>query len=194
MRIGFEGSGVNVIGVNEIFLTQSVSSKAVEIVGYRFLRNDRSVFGRPVTGGGVGLYLKNKLVAKSSQVGVEYIFAEIRLPHKTLLVGSVYMYSPTSVVYHLLGAQGYSLSILEEVYADILPGYEDVYLFGDFNVNLLDSSDGLFETLCGFLESFRLYNVPISPTRAASGKLLDLFLVANKSEVVDFFPNAVVVE
>jgi hypothetical protein len=62
----------------------------------------------------------------------------------------------------------------------------DVYLFGDFNVNLLDSSDGLFETFCGFLESFRLYNVTISPTRAVSGKLLDLLLVAIKS-VVDFF-------
>jgi hypothetical protein len=86
-----------------------------------------------------------------------------------------------------LGAQGYGLSALEEVCADILPGYGDVYLFGDFNVNLLDSSDGLFETFCGFLEPFRLYNVAISPPRAVSGKLLDLFLVSNKSEVVDFF-------
>jgi hypothetical protein len=61
---------------------------------------------------------------------------EIRLPHKTLL----------AVVYHLLGVQGYGLSALEEVCVDILPSYGDVYLFGDFNVNLLDSSDGLFET------------------------------------------------
>jgi hypothetical protein len=59
-------------------------------------------------------------------------------------------------------------------------------MFGDFNVKLLDSSDGLFETFCGLLESFRLYNVTISPTRAVSGKMLDLFLVSNKSEVVDF--------
>jgi hypothetical protein len=88
-------------------------------------------------------------------VGVEYIFVEIRLLHKTLLVGSVYRPLSTSVVYHLLGApQGYGLSALEEVYADILPSYGDVYLFGDFNVNLLVSSDGLFETFCGFLESF----------------------------------------
>jgi hypothetical protein len=43
MRISFEGSDVDVIGVNETFLTQSFSSKAVEIVGYRFLGNDRSV-------------------------------------------------------------------------------------------------------------------------------------------------------
>jgi hypothetical protein len=47
MRIRFGGSGVDVIGVNETFLTQSVSSKAVEIVGYRFLRNDKAVYGRP---------------------------------------------------------------------------------------------------------------------------------------------------
>jgi hypothetical protein len=79
------------------------------------------------------------------------------------------------------------LSAFEEVCADILPSYADVYLFGDFNVNLIDSSDGLFETFCGFLESFRLYNVAIFPTRVVSGKLLDLLLVSNKSEVVDFF-------
>jgi hypothetical protein len=54
-------------------------------------------------------------------------------------------------------------------------------------VNLLDSSYGLFKTFCGFLESFRLYNVAISPTRGVSCKLLDLFLVSNKSKVVDSF-------
>jgi hypothetical protein len=107
--------------------------------------------------------------------------------NRTLLVGSVYRPPSTSVVYHLLGAQGYGLSALEEMCADILPGYGDVYLFGDFNVNLLDSSYGLFKTFCGFLESFRLYNVAISSTRAVSCKLLDLFLVSNKSEVVDSF-------
>jgi hypothetical protein len=54
-------------------------------------------------------------------------------------------------------------------------------------VNLHDSSDGLTETFCEFLESFRLYNVTIFPTRSVSGKLLYLFLVSNKSKVVDFF-------
>jgi hypothetical protein len=39
------------------------------------------------------------------------------------------------------------------VCADLLPGYGDVYLFGDFNVNVLDSFDGLFETMCGFWQA-----------------------------------------
>jgi hypothetical protein len=85
-------------------------------------------------------HLKSTLVAKSSQVGVKSMFMEIRLPHKILLVGYVYRPPSTSVVYHLLGAQGYGLSALDEVCADILPGYGNVYLFVDFNVNLLDSS------------------------------------------------------
>jgi hypothetical protein len=83
---------------------------------------------------------------------VDYIFVEIRLPHKTLLVGSVYRPPSTSVVYHL-GAESYGLSAFVEVCADILPGYGDVYLFGDFNVNVLDSFDGLFETMCGFWQA-----------------------------------------
>jgi hypothetical protein len=114
---------------------------------------------------------------------------EIRFPHKTFLVVSVYMPPSASVVYHLLGAQGCGLGALKEVCADILPGYGVVYLFGyfNFNVNLLDSSDDLFEKFCGFLESFRLCVVAIAPTRAVSGKLLDLFLVSDKSDVVDFF-------
>jgi hypothetical protein len=77
MSIRFEGSGVDVVGVNDTFLTQSVSSMTVEIVRYRLLRNDESVYGRPETGGGgVGLYLKsylkNRLVAETYQVGVEH--------------------------------------------------------------------------------------------------------------------------
>jgi hypothetical protein len=102
------------LGFMRLFSLNRSLSKAVEIVGYRFLRNDRSVYGRPGTGGGgVGLclksHLKNRLVAKSFQVGVEYIFIEIRLPHKTLLVSSVYRPPSTSVVCHLLDAQGYGL-------------------------------------------------------------------------------------
>jgi hypothetical protein len=77
---------------------------------------------------GVSLYLnshlKNTLVTKSSRVGVEHIFVEIRFPHKTLLVGSVYKPPNTSVVYYLLGAQGYGLGALKEMFADILPNYD----------------------------------------------------------------------
>jgi hypothetical protein len=93
---------------------------------------------------GVGLYLsshlKNRLVTKSSLVSVEYIFVEIRFPRKILLVGLVY--KPPSIQ-----ARNYGLGHWKKW----LPGYGNVYLMGDFNVNLQD----LFETFFRLLKSFR---------------------------------------
>jgi hypothetical protein len=38
-----------VVGVNETFLRDSVSSRAADIKGYKFVRNDRTVRGRTGT-------------------------------------------------------------------------------------------------------------------------------------------------
>jgi hypothetical protein len=96
MSIRFEGlvSGVDVIGVNETFLTPSVSSKVVDIVGYRFLRNDRSVYGRPgwwcwlvfeepfeeqvgckIISGGYGVYFRGNWTSSQDFVGRIYVQA-----------------------------------------------------------------------------------------------------------------------
>jgi hypothetical protein len=62
MRVRCEGSCVDVLGVNETFLRDSVSSRAVDIKGYKFVRNDRTVRGRTGTdSGGVGIYIRNSL-------------------------------------------------------------------------------------------------------------------------------------
>jgi hypothetical protein len=45
MRIRFEDSSIDVVGVNETFLRDSVSSRSVAIKGYKFVRNDRTVRG-----------------------------------------------------------------------------------------------------------------------------------------------------
>jgi hypothetical protein len=50
-----------VVGVNEVFLRDSVSSRSVAIKGYKFVRNDRTVRGGP----GVGLYIKSGLGFKA---------------------------------------------------------------------------------------------------------------------------------
>jgi hypothetical protein len=71
----FEDSCVDVVGVNETFLRDSDSSRAVSIKGYKFIRNDRTVRGRTdVAGGGVGIYvrkgIKSKEIVGSAEVGV----------------------------------------------------------------------------------------------------------------------------
>jgi hypothetical protein len=192
MRIMFQNSGVDVIGVNETFLNDAISSDAVEIQGYVLLRNDRTVFGRPQTqGGGVGIYLKSgikyRVLAKSKEIGIEFLFAEIIINTRKILIASIYRPPNSSIVYQLLSPCDYGLQSLEDAFSELIPIYNEVFLFGDFNINLLISSDPLFNTFQELLIIFMLYNVSVVPTRSASGTLLDLFLVSNPQLVADFY-------
>jgi hypothetical protein len=58
-------------------------------------------------------------------------------------------------------------------------------------IDLLDPGQSLFPRFLDFLEMFMLCNVAIFPTKRASGKLLDLFLVSNPNDVGDFHQIAV---
>ncbi len=186
LRLLLQNSGIDVIGVGETFLTASIASKAVELSGYRFIRNDRTVFSRPDTaGGGVGLYVKNNLrhsiVAQSVGLGIEYIFIEINGIGKKILVGLIYRPPNTSIVYRGIDAGNFGLFELEKILADLMPKYEQTYLFGDFNIDILDKNSVLYDPFVEILNMFMLYNVSNKPTRQASGKLLDLFLTSNSS-------------
>jgi hypothetical protein len=58
---------------NETVLRDSVSLRSVEIKGYKFVRNDRTV-----RGGGVGLFIRSglgfKVIARSSESDVKFLF------------------------------------------------------------------------------------------------------------------------
>jgi len=80
---------------------------------------------------------------------------------------------------------------LENILSELLPLYNDVYLLGDFNVNLLTTGDSLFNSFSAILSIFMLYNVSVAPTRAASGTLLDLFLISNPTTLHNFYQTNV---
>jgi Reverse transcriptase (RNA-dependent DNA polymerase) len=195
LRILLQDSGVDIVGVGETFLTDSISSKAIEIKGYRFIRNDRSVLLKKTGGGGVGLYLKNglmhKIVASSVGLGIEYLFVEAHCGRENVLIGVIYRPPNTSVVYHGLESGNYGLHELEKILADLLPSYRKAYLFGDLNIDLLDSNNLLYDSFIDLLNIFMLYNVSRRPTRQASGKLLDLFLTTDCSTVTDFYQHEI---
>jgi hypothetical protein len=58
------------------------------------------------------------------------------------------------------------------------------HCIGTFNVDLLDPGHSLFPRFLDFLEKFMLCNVTTFPTRRASSKLVDLFLVSNPNDVM----------
>jgi hypothetical protein len=72
----------------------------------------------------VGLYIRSelgfKVIARSSESGVEFLFVEIKLRNRVNLVATVYRPPSTSVVYHSLDGD-YELQTLQEICSDLLP-------------------------------------------------------------------------
>lgn len=90
VRRVFASSGLRVIGVSETWLKSSTSNKAVEIDGYKLLRNDRPV----KRGGGVAMYVRqglhSKITSKSKDTSSEYLFVKIVYKNTKALIGVIY--------------------------------------------------------------------------------------------------------
>jgi hypothetical protein len=92
---------------------------------------------------------------------------EIRLVNCVILVGSVYRPPNSSIVNRALESGNYGL----DVCSDLLSLYGEVFVLGDFNVDLLDPGHVLFMPCSNLLETFMIHNVAILPTTRVSGKL-----------------------
>jgi hypothetical protein len=78
---------------------------------------------------------------------------EIRLLNQVILVGSVYRPPNSSIVYRALESGNYGLDAFEGICSDFLSLYGEVFILGDFNVNLLDPGQVLFEPFYDLLET-----------------------------------------
>jgi hypothetical protein len=90
----------------------------------KFVRNDRTVRGRTGTDGvGVGIHIRNSLRCK-----IEFLFLEIRLLNRVVLLGSVYRPPISSIVNHALESGDYGLDSSEGVCSDLLFLYGEVFI------------------------------------------------------------------
>jgi hypothetical protein len=85
------------------------------------VRNDRTVRGRTGTDGvGVGINIRNSLRCK-----IEFLFVEIRLLNRIVLVGSVYRPPISSIVNCELESGDNVLDAFEGVCSDLLSLYAE---------------------------------------------------------------------
>ncbi|KNC28047.1 hypothetical protein FF38_06830 [Lucilia cuprina] len=83
---------LDAFAVTETWLKPYVSTRSVNILGFKFVRNDRL----NSRGGGVGIYVSSKLkyrfVFQTSELGIcESLFIEISMDSSTVLFGVVYL-------------------------------------------------------------------------------------------------------
>lgn len=165
------GSRFDIFGISETWLKSEVSNRAVDIPGYKFIRNDR----KNLRGGGVGIYiskkLNNKIVFKTSVVGkCESIFIELYSGNSKVLFGVVYLPPPGDFV------------CFEELHSSILLQYTNIIIVGDFNCNMFNvMKASVVRGMCVRLNMSVLHNSMPTHYDVSHGtsSLIDFMLVSD---------------
>ena len=122
-----------VIDISELILDNSVLFSEIQIENYDLIRSDRNRHG-----GGVACFIRNDLSYNMKSFlpsEIENIFIEIFLPYsKSLVVGTIY--HPPS--------QGNFTETIAEHFSKIDTNYTEIYILGNFNVNLFSKQKYIF--------------------------------------------------
>ena len=146
--------------------------------GYNFISNHRS--GR--TGGGVGLYIDEKLTYKvlteydtSNSSVLEFLFVEICIPNnKNIIIGAIYR-PPTGNLEEFLDK-------FNELLSGVTRANKHCYVTGDFNLDLMKhETHSITAQFLEALYSYGLIPMITKPTRitAHSATLIDNIFTNN---------------
>ena len=123
-----------VLGITKSKLDSSVTNMEVNINGYSIIRNDRNRHG-----GGVACYVKNDLCFNTEKIfsnSIEHVFFEILIPKvKPIAVG---------IFYRLPNSNDF-LNLLSNSFQQIDLNKKEIYLLGDFNINLFQNGKFLLK-------------------------------------------------
>ena len=180
-------SGPDVICLQETW--QIVDNSLFPLSNYHTLETNLRNSAR---GGGVGIYIKNHLaynILKQYSIFIERIFeslfVEISLPNnKKIIVGSVYR--PGTKFPGLTFSQQFTQfsDTLSNLLADLGEKYEHVFIYGDFNLNVLEIANNKF--IAEYIEnvfSFGFLQLITRPTRVSdnSATIIDHILCNSMS-------------
>ena len=125
LRIIGKSTNAAIIGISETKLDESVLEAEIQIDDYKILRCDRNRHG-----GGVACYIRNDLsynILSAFPREIESVFFEILLPNsKPITVGTIYR-PPNQTKFS---------EVLNENLNKIDSISNEIYLLGDFNINL----------------------------------------------------------
>lgn len=173
-------SNVDVTCVCETWLNGKIDTSVVDIPGYNTVRSDR--IGK--IGGGLLMYIKKCFKFKTIDTSyvvindhtIEFMFIEVYIQNKRLLVGLFYNHPELDCS-----------DILLEKLTDFGSQYDEILVLGDFNTNISKKnakSDRLLETL----NVLGLVNVGCEPTffYAQGASQLDLVMTNNIDRILRF--------
>ena len=177
IRILLSDQSIDVLALNETRLDSNIPDGQVHITGYDILRSDRDR-----NGGGVCIcvrrflpyYHRDDLVQKD----LESICVEIRKPNSRPFIIST-IYRPPSATVDIF-------SKIESLISTIDTEDKEIYVLGDLNCNLLDTTNFAAKKLASITELYQLIQVVDKPTPITefSASLLDICITSAPEKIV----------
>ncbi|KAJ8914711.1 hypothetical protein NQ315_017421 [Exocentrus adspersus] len=163
----------DVLCLSETWLTQTISDNLISLDNYNLVRADR----HGNRGGGVLLYIKKHIAYKILTVNnnIEQLWIKFKLGGIQTAVGV--LYRPWNVnVDYFIDALELALSVAGQE-------CDQLFLLGDFNIDLLKPYSSSAQKLNQVLDSFGLCQLVNSPTRITptSETLLDLVITSSEN-------------
>ena len=173
----------DILCVSESWLDSSISDIELDIPGYNIYRLDRT--NKP--GGGVCTFVKQNLKVECLQhlssiasSGLHQLWLKIQAGnYRSFLICTVYR--PPSSTLDCFNNE------LCNALTSAMPMNKPIYILGDLNCNLLNSSDPASQALVNFCTSFNLSQMITQPTRVteSSATLIDVILTSHENLIID---------
>ena len=189
----FSSSNLHILGISDTWLNNKLPNELFSLSNeYCLYRNDR---GWTETGnlnvkkgGGVAIYVKNNL--KSSNVEFQHLnnnsrdiesqWISIRQPNcKTIIIGNIYR-PPQGNIENFV-------QVLEQNLDSIDSNVAEIFMMGDFNIDMCDKKNQSTKKLIEITKSYGLRQLIKHPTRYSSDKDSILDLIFTNS---DFISNS----
>lgn len=183
----------DVLGFTETRLDPDISA-LYTLPAYTMFSNDRNTYG-----GGVALYISNKYTSckineyNRMETYVESLGVEVKCNSKMFLFICIYR-PPQGDFNSFINALNEILTITKNT------NYNEIFIFGDFNLNLLLHNDNKIQEFSNLMYSYSLTPLTTLPTRvtATSATIIDhiwsTFIENNvgnfviKTDITDHFP------
>ena len=194
-----KASNASFIGLTETKLDDTIYDSEISIDDYTVIRNDRNRYR-----GGVACYIKNSICYNNRNIfsnGIENVFIDILLPRTKPFTVGVFYRPPNNNDF---------LKEISKDFSKLLPETNDIFILGDFNINVLCNNKSILETnknvlvsnsttlsamskqYIDFCSTFFLKQIIKSPTRVtkSSSTLIDHILTntndkISKSGIID---------
>lgn len=193
LQISILNTNMDFISVSETWLRSEMNEYAVEIEGYNLFRKDRN--NAKAGYGGVCLYVRKEIkckiinisqsIVKKLKSDLEFLFLELRLSNRKILIMSFYNPPPSKKrSYNKFKCSLNDFELILNYFSII---YNDIFITGDMNIDLLDSNSPITKK---YIELIKYFGMSIvnntEPTHFANNScatLIDHFIVSNLNSV-----------